>query len=186
MAFFNGKLPWSDLNDHSPTDRRKIKRMKMHPNKYPYIFPEYFEALRTRDFENDDDYEHLKRLFRNFASAHRIKVDDDPVFEWTKKISINKACPHPFCQPWTAVEFSHRPPSSILDNWSPRAFATESVCYSQHLQSLSAVFSRLSGLSRIIKRSRSAIFAALISIMIYHFLFCLAHEAAAVGMVLVQ
>merc|ERR1712217_688991 len=87
IYFFRGTLPWFGLKGSSKREKYRIigDKKKETPvavllKGFPLEFVTYFNHCRTCKFEEQPDYNFVKRLFRDLAFREGIKYDLD--FDW--------------------------------------------------------------------------------------------------------
>lgn len=89
-----GKLPWSGLKAPTLKDRyKKIGEVKQNIpvaelcSGYPEEFPYYLTYTRNLQFDEEPNYDMLKRCFSNLFST--LMFEDDNTYDWNNKLDYN-------------------------------------------------------------------------------------------------
>lgn len=89
VFLFKGKLPWQGVKAKKHKEKRmKIKEIKIESTKdglcsdMPEEFQTYFNYVTSLQFDEDPDYDYIRKLFKEVF--HRMGFEYDHNFEWTK------------------------------------------------------------------------------------------------------
>jgi casein kinase I family protein HRR25 len=95
MYFLRGELPWQGLKANSKEDRyKKILDKKKETSSselcrnYPTEFYQYVEYTKNLKYEEDPDYEMLKKLFSDVIMKRNEKMDY--VYDWTTNEDLKR------------------------------------------------------------------------------------------------
>jgi casein kinase 1 len=87
-----GQLPWQNLNVSEKEKTKKVGEIKM---KYtaeelckdlPEEFATYLNYVRGLNFKQHPDYEYIRKLFRELATAQNIELDN--AWDWTVPLKL--------------------------------------------------------------------------------------------------
>ena len=89
IYFLKGKLPWQGLRLKNKEDRyHKIMEIKRDTSPaqlchgFPKEFKKYVEYTRNLEYEDDPDYDMLKKLFQNILINEKINKDNYYLYDW--------------------------------------------------------------------------------------------------------
>ena len=95
MYFLRGNLPWQGLKVRSKEDRyKKILEKKKETSSqelcrdFPYEFYEYVEYTRNLEYEENPDYDFLRRKFSDVLKASNEEMDY--IYDWTTSSDLKK------------------------------------------------------------------------------------------------
>jgi len=95
MYFLRGELPWQGLRVKSKEDRYKriLEKKKETTSEelcknFPNEFFQYVEYTKSLEYEENPDYDMLKKLF--LQVLHNMKDKLDYIYDWTSKSDLNK------------------------------------------------------------------------------------------------
>ena len=95
MYFLRGNLPWQGLKVRSKEDRYKkiLERKKETSSEdlcrdFPHEFFEYVEYTRNLEYEEDPDYDFLRKKFKDVLKG--LNEEMDYIYDWTTTTDLKK------------------------------------------------------------------------------------------------
>ena len=95
MYFLRGNLPWQGLKVRSKEDRyKKILEKKKETSSealckdYPHEFFEYVDYTRNLEYEENPDYDFLRKKFTDVLKG--LNEEMDYIYDWTTKSDLKK------------------------------------------------------------------------------------------------
>ena len=95
MYFLRGNLPWQGLKVRSKEDRYKkiLERKKETSSEdlcrdFPHEFFEYVEYTRNLEYEEDPDYDFLRKKFKDVLKG--LNEEMDYIYDWTTATDLKK------------------------------------------------------------------------------------------------
>jgi serine/threonine protein kinase len=95
MYFLRGNLPWQGLKVRSKEDRyKKILEKKKETSSqdlcknFPHEFFEYVDYTRKLEYEENPDYDFLRKRFLDVLKG--LKEELDYIYDWTTKSDLKK------------------------------------------------------------------------------------------------
>lgn len=94
LLYFLASLPWmynkSSKNIEDFIEEIRYKKnnlpLKQYGNRAPKECISYLEYSRNMEYDEDPDYEYIRRLFQHRAIKLKIKYPYDNIFDWSYKV----------------------------------------------------------------------------------------------------
>ena len=90
VYFMKGKLPWQGLKGENKKEKyERIKQKKISTSNnmlcqgLPNVVEQYFDYVTNLKFEDKPDYNHCRKLFREYLISKALEVDI--YFDWLLK-----------------------------------------------------------------------------------------------------